>query len=43
MELFHFDLETAGQYKSYDDFLDTDERGARLFLNKYSEFIYGCF
>jgi predicted PolB exonuclease-like 3'-5' exonuclease len=37
MELFHFDLETAGQYKSYDDFLDTDERGARLFMNKYEK------
>jgi len=37
MELFFFDLETAGQYKSYDDFLDTDERGARLFLNKYEK------
>jgi len=37
MELFHFDLETAGQYKSYDDFLDTDERGARLFMGKYEK------
>jgi predicted PolB exonuclease-like 3'-5' exonuclease len=37
MELFHFDIETAGQYKDYDTFLDTDERGARLFLNKYEK------
>ena len=37
MELFHFDIETAGQYKDYDTFLDSDERGARLFLNKYEK------
>ena len=37
MELFHFDIETAGQYKDYDSFLDNDERGARLFLNKYEK------
>ena len=37
MELFHFDIETAGQYKDYDTFLDTDERGAKLFLNKYEK------
>jgi predicted PolB exonuclease-like 3'-5' exonuclease len=37
MELFHFDIETAGQYKDYDTFLDTDERGARLFMNKYEK------
>ena len=37
MELFHFDIETAGQYKDYDTFLDTDERGARLFLGKYEK------
>ena len=37
MELFHFDIETAGQYKSYDDFLDNDERGARLFSAKYQK------
>jgi predicted PolB exonuclease-like 3'-5' exonuclease len=37
MELFHFDIETAGQYKDYDTFLDSDERGARLFMNKYEK------
>ena len=37
MELFHFDIETAGQFKSYDDFLDSDERGARLFMSKYEK------
>ena len=37
MELFHFDIETAGQYKDYDTFLDNDERGARLFLGKYEK------
>ena len=37
MELFHFDIETAGQYKDYDTFLDTDERGAKLFMNKYEK------
>ena len=37
MELFHFDIETAGQYKDYDTFLDTDERGARLFAGKFEK------
>jgi predicted PolB exonuclease-like 3'-5' exonuclease len=37
MELFHFDIETAGQYKDYDTFLDSDERGARLFMGKYEK------
>ena len=37
MELFMFDIETAGQYKDYDSFLDNDERGARLFLGKYEK------
>jgi 3'-5' exonuclease len=37
MELFHFDIETAGQYKDYDSFLDNDERGAKLFLGKYEK------
>ena len=36
-ELFHMDIETAGQYKDYDTFLDNDERGARLFLGKYEK------
>lgn len=37
MELFMFDIETAGNYKDYDTFLDNDERGARLFLGKYEK------
>ncbi len=37
MELFHFDIETAGQYKDYDSFLDNDERGAKLFMSKYEK------
>jgi predicted PolB exonuclease-like 3'-5' exonuclease len=37
MELFHFDIETAGQYKDYDTFLDSDERGSRLFMGKYEK------
>jgi len=32
-----FDIETAGNYKDYDTFLDNDERGARLFLGKYEK------
>lgn len=35
MELFHFDIETCGQYKDFDTFLDSDERGAKLFESKY--------
>lgn len=34
-DLFMFDIETCGQYKDYDSFLDNDERGAKLFMNKY--------
>ena len=37
MELFFFDIETCGEYKDYDSFLDNDERGARLFLGKYEK------
>lgn len=37
MDLFHFDIETCGQYKDYDSFLDSDERGARLFMSKYEK------
>ncbi len=37
MELFHFDIETCGQYKDFDTFLDSDERGAKLFESKYSK------
>lgn len=34
MDLFFFDIETCGQHKDYDTFLNTDERGAKLFLSK---------
>ncbi len=37
MELFHFDIETCGEYQDYDSFLDSDERGARLFQSKYQK------
>jgi predicted PolB exonuclease-like 3'-5' exonuclease len=37
MELFHFDLETAGNYKDYDTFLLEDDRGAKLFESKYNK------
>jgi predicted PolB exonuclease-like 3'-5' exonuclease len=37
MELFFFDIETCGEHKDYDTFLDSDERGARLFMNKYEK------
>jgi len=35
MELFHFDIETAGQYRDYDEFRRNDERGAKLFEGKW--------
>jgi len=37
MELFHFDIETAGQYKDYETFLLEDDRGAKLFESKYKK------
>ena len=37
MELFFFDLETAGQYKDYETFLLEDDRGAELFESKYNK------
>ncbi len=37
MELFYFDLETAGQYKNYEDLLRNDEKGASLFQSKYEK------
>ena len=36
-DLFMFDIETCGQYKDYDSFLDSDERGAKLFSSKYEK------
>ncbi len=35
MELFHFDIETTGEYKSFDEFRKNDERGAKLFEGKW--------
>ena len=35
MELFHFDIETTGEYKSFADFKASDERGANLFEGKW--------
>ena len=35
MELFHFDIETTGEYKDYETFLLNDERGANLFEGKW--------
>lgn len=34
-ELFMFDIETAGEYKSFDEFKANDERGANLFEGKW--------
>ena len=35
VELFHFDIETCGQYPDYKTFLSEDERGAKLFSGKF--------
>jgi predicted PolB exonuclease-like 3'-5' exonuclease len=35
MELFHFDIETAGEYKDYHEFMENDSRGAKLFEGKW--------
>lgn len=37
MELFHFDIETCGNYKDFDTFMMDDERGALLFKSKYDK------
>lgn len=37
MELFMFDLETAGQYKDFIEFEKNDERGSSLFSKKYKK------
>lgn len=37
MDLFHFDIETCGQYPDFSSFLDADERGAKLFESKYEK------
>jgi predicted PolB exonuclease-like 3'-5' exonuclease len=35
MDLFMFDIETAGNYKDFYEFEQNDERGANLFKSKY--------
>ena len=37
MELFHFDIETAGQYRNFTEFEKNDERGSNLFKGKYQK------
>lgn len=37
MDLFFFDIETAGEYGDYYDFIDNDKRGSELFENKYNK------
>lgn len=37
MELFHFDIETCGEYADYNTFLREDERGAKLFESKFKK------
>jgi predicted PolB exonuclease-like 3'-5' exonuclease len=37
MELFFFDIETTTNWETYDQFLLSDERGAKLFKNKYDK------
>jgi len=34
-ELFHFDIETAGEYPDFETFKTSDDRGAKLFESKY--------
>ena len=36
MDLFHFDIETAGEFRDYDEFKKRDERGASLFEGKWT-------
>jgi predicted PolB exonuclease-like 3'-5' exonuclease len=37
MELFHWDIETAAEYKDFKTFKNNDERGAKLFESKYNK------
>lgn len=37
MELFHFDIETAGQWRDFDEFVDNDKRGSDLFKSKFEK------
>jgi predicted PolB exonuclease-like 3'-5' exonuclease len=34
-DLFMFDIETCGEYKDYDSFLENDKRGSDLFKSKW--------
>jgi len=36
-DLFMFDIETAANYPNYETFLIEDERGAKLFENKFNK------
>lgn len=35
MELFHFDIETAGKYSDFNTFKQEDQKGANLFESKF--------
>lgn len=35
MDLFHFDIETCGQYKDFKSFKNNDKKGSDLFESKY--------
>jgi predicted PolB exonuclease-like 3'-5' exonuclease len=37
MELFHFDIETAGKYPDFNTFKQNDQKGASLFEAKYNK------
>jgi predicted PolB exonuclease-like 3'-5' exonuclease len=37
MELFHFDIETCGEYVDFDSFRLNDKRGSDLFESKYGK------
>lgn len=37
MELFHFDIETAGQWSDFDEFVQNDKRGSELFKSKWEK------
>jgi len=37
MELFHFDIETCGEYPTWETFKENDERGAKLFQSKFDK------
>jgi hypothetical protein len=36
IELFHFDIETAANYKDFKTFESNDERGSKLFKDKFN-------